>query len=64
MLVLSRKVGEEIVVGDIRIRIVGGKGSRVTVGIDAPVDVPIMRGELVSDRTHQSAKHSSIRQSA
>jgi len=47
MLVLSRKVGQEIVVGD-NIRLVVNRimGNRVTLGISAPNDVSILRGEL------------------
>ena len=47
MLVLSRKSGEEIVIGD-NIRLVVNRisGNRVTIGIKAPSDVHIVRGEL------------------
>ena len=47
MLVLSRKVGQEIVIGDnVRITITKVSGNRVTLGVDAPEDVRILRGEL------------------
>lgn len=47
MLVLTRKVGESIVIGDVVIRVVSFKGQQqVRIGIDAPSDVPIRRGEL------------------
>ena len=47
MLVLSRKVGQEIVVGDnVRITVTKISGNRVTLGIDAPDHVRIIRGEL------------------
>ena len=47
MLVLSRKVGERIVIGD-NVTVVINRivGSRVSVGIEAPTDVRIVRGEL------------------
>ena len=47
MLVLSRKVGQELVIGDnIRITVNRVGGSRVTLGIEAPNEVRIVRAEL------------------
>jgi carbon storage regulator CsrA len=47
MLVLSRKTGQEVVIGDnIRITINNVSGNRVSVGISAPGHVAILRGEL------------------
>lgn len=47
MLVLSRKEKQRIVINEnIEVTIVGIRGSRVTLGIDAPLSVPIHRGEL------------------
>lgn len=47
MLVLTRKNGESIRIGEnIEITILSIKGSRVRVGITCPNDVPIRRGEL------------------
>jgi carbon storage regulator len=47
MLVLSRKAGEEILIGDgIRLVVNRISGNRVTLGIVAPRDVHIARGEL------------------
>jgi carbon storage regulator len=44
MLVLTRKSGESILVGDeIRIRILKVNGSRVRVGIEAPTSLRILR---------------------
>ena len=50
MLVLSRKVGEKIQVGDnITVTILETRGSRIRIGIDAPRDVRIQREEVVID---------------
>jgi carbon storage regulator CsrA len=47
MLVLSRKVGERVVIGEGIIVVVKRvAGQRVTFGIEAPADVRILRGEL------------------
>ena len=47
MLVLSRKAGQDLVIGDnIRVTINKISGNRVTLGIEAPEDVRIVRGEL------------------
>ena len=47
MLVLSRKVGQRLVIDDnITIVISRIAGNRVQIGIEAPDDVHIMRGEL------------------
>ncbi len=47
MLVLSRKLGEGIVIGDdVTITIVEMKGGNVRIGIDAPRDKKIYRQEV------------------
>ena len=49
MLVLSRKINEEIVVGNnVIIKIVGVSGKKVRLAISAPRCISIRRGELVS----------------
>ena len=47
MLVLTRKPGEAIVIGnDITVTIVEVKGERVRLGFSAPAEIPIHREEL------------------
>ncbi len=47
MLVLSRKLDEEIVIADdIKITVVELDNGRVKLGIDAPKEIDIVRGEL------------------
>lgn len=49
MLVLSRKLGESIVIGDnIRVTVVGVNGGKIRIGIEAPQDVLVLREELVT----------------
>ena len=53
MLVLSRKVGERIQIGDqISVVIVRINGNAVRVGIEAPTDMTVIRAEL-QQRTSQ-----------
>lgn len=47
MLILTRKVGESITIGDdVTITVVASKGGQVRIGIDAPKSVSITRSEL------------------
>jgi carbon storage regulator len=47
MLVLSRKEGERIQIGpDIWITVVQVRGNQVRIGVEAPKEVPVIRGEL------------------
>jgi carbon storage regulator len=50
MLVLTRRPGETILIGDdIEITVLAVDGNQIRVGIDAPEDVKILRGELLDD---------------
>jgi carbon storage regulator len=47
MLVLSRRVGEEIIIaGNIRVTVASIKGDKVRIGITAPPDVRVDREEI------------------
>ena len=51
MLVLARRIGEEIIInGNIRISIVSVKGDRVRIGVDAPKTVLVDRAEIHEKR--------------
>ena len=59
MLILSRKVGEKIVIGDgITVVINRVAGDRVTIGLEAPPEVRILRGELrpFDDPRHEARR--------
>lgn len=50
MLVLTRKVTEEIKIGDqIVVKLLGIKGQSVRIGIEAPRNVRVMRAELIAE---------------
>ena len=56
MLVLSRKVGERLVIGEDIVLVVNKvAGNRVVIAIDAPSSVRIVRGELAPLTGSQSA---------
>jgi len=56
MLVLTRRLGETIVIGDdIVIKIVDIHGKQIRVGIEAPSEVSVYRGEIY-DRIMQENK--------
>ena len=47
MLVLTRKLGESIVIGNnVRVTILEMQGKQIRLGIDAPTEVPVHRGEV------------------
>ena len=55
MLVLSRKVDQEILIGeDVKLTIIRVDGNRVRIGVEAPRDVRILRGELSADDASDS----------
>lgn len=50
MLVLTRRVGEKIQIGDgITVTVVRVRGDKVQLGIEAPVEVPIRRDEVPAE---------------
>jgi carbon storage regulator len=52
MLVLSRRIGEEIVIdGNIRVKVVAVKGDKIRLGITAPPTVSVDRQEVHERRT-------------
>jgi carbon storage regulator len=48
MIVIRRKPGESIWVSGTEVRILSLSPSRVKLGVEAPRDVPVLRGELVA----------------
>ncbi len=47
MLILTRRVGEVLNIGDnVEVTVLGIKGNQVRIGIKAPDDVPVHRAEI------------------
>lgn len=60
MLVLSRKSGESIRIGEqITIHVVRINGNRVRIGIEAPTDIHVLRSELPNCSDWDPASNSS-----
>ena len=47
MLILTRRISESVIIGDnVKITVLGVKGSQVRLGIDAPKEVSVHREEI------------------
>ncbi len=58
MLILTRKSGESLMIGeDISVTVLGVKGNQVRIGINAPKDIAVHREEIF-DRIHEDIEES------
>lgn len=49
MLILTRKIGESIVLGDtVKVKVIAIEGGQVKLGFDAPNEITIFRDEVIS----------------
>ena len=56
MLVLTRKCGEWIQIGDnVRVYIMSARNGQASVAIEAPREVAVLRGELLERDTEEEA---------
>ena len=64
MLILTRKSGESITIGDdVKVTVVGVKGKQVRIGIDAPRSYMIHREEVylsIQEENRRAAKESPL----
>lgn len=57
MLILNRKEGEAIFVGDnVKVVILGARGNSVRLGIEAPKEVPVHREEVYEEIQREKIK--------
>lgn len=56
MLVLSRRIGEKITIGeDVTVIVLGAKGNQIRLGINAPKEVPVHREEIFKRNKREMA---------
>lgn len=54
MLILTRRIGESVYIGDqVRITVLGVRGTQVRIGINAPKDIPVHREEIYYKIKHE-----------
>ena len=62
MLVLTRKVDQGIVIaGNIYVRVLGVERDRVKIGVSAPLEISVLRQELLDREANGSEKQSPAR---
>ena len=62
MLVVTRKVGERIVIGEnVTVTVVRIAGGMVRIGVEAPADYAIMRRELITGHVDQEPQQADNR---
>ncbi len=61
MLILTRRVGETIVIGqDITVTVLGVKGNQTRIGINAPKDLSVHREEIYEKIQAQTAANENV----
>jgi len=57
MLVLTRRIGESIIIGhNIKVMVTDIQGNQVRLGIDAPYEIPVHRGEIYEKIKEENVK--------
>ena len=56
MLILTRRIGESVYIGDeVRLTVLGVRGTQVRLGINAPKDIPVHREEIYYKIKHEQS---------
>ena len=58
MLILTRRIGETLMIGDeVTVTVLGVKGNQVRLGVNAPRDVAVHREEIYDKINQQNGSH-------
>jgi carbon storage regulator len=58
MLILTRRVGETLMVGDeVTVTVLGVKGNQVRIGVNAPRDIAVHREEIYERIKREQSDH-------
>lgn len=61
MLILTRRVGETLMIGDeVSVTVLGVKGNQVRIGVNAPKDIAVHREEIYQRIQHERAAQSPL----
>lgn len=63
MLILTRRVGEKLIIGEnVTVTVLGVKGNQIRIGIDAPRDVQVNREEVYQRILKEREEINKVRQ--